>query len=292
MRESLYRLAKAMRNYRHPMGLVLQRLARRPAVYLQDRRTGLAFRCLQGADHLFGDVFHARLYDVPLAPVSPGDLVIDVGANHGFAACYFAHRGAEVIAFEPSPRVFPLLEENVARNHLTSRVRPIRAAVAAADGTTSLRETDCLGGGMSTIEPEFARASGAAYGSAVEVETRSLTGLLRELAPRRVRLLKLDCEGSEFAILATLSPEDRRQIDSIALEYHPPAYPLASLVDLLLGWEGFHLAKVPETDTSNANLQIVRREAIRRWAEGDGSLRLNATGADAAGARPAPGAKA
>lgn len=270
MRAAFYRLAKAFMSYRHPLWLATQRLSGRRLVRFEDEATRLKFACRRGADSMFGDTFHARVYDVPTAPVRHGDLVIDVGANHGFATCLFAHRGANVVAFEPSPEVFRLLVANVEANGLVTAVTATQAAVGVRDGVGQLLETSALGGGMSTLSPAFAATSGVAYPRATEVEVRSIGSVLASLAPRRVRLLKLDCEGSELDLLAVLTPDERARIDSIALEYHANAYPLRDLAELLLGWQGFHVAKVTTLDTPNANLQIVQTAAIRAWADEGG----------------------
>src|SRR5438309_1064711 len=44
----------------------------------------------------------------------PGELYIDVGANVGTYAIWAAELGAEVIALEPAPDTFALLQENIA----------------------------------------------------------------------------------------------------------------------------------------------------------------------------------
>lgn len=266
MRRALFRLAKAWTGYRRPLWLLAQRLLGRRLVVVTDRATGLSFTCLRGADRMLGDVFHTQLYDVPLCPVGAGDLVLDIGANHGFAACWFAARGAEVVAFEPSPTVFALLQRNLAANHFESRVRAVPAAVSSADGVATLHEAAELGGGMSTIEPNFAATSGARYHDGPEVPLHSLSRWLDELAPRRVRLLKLDCEGSEWPILKALSPALRQRIDSIALEMHDNAYPARELLELLLGWPEYHLSKAASPGIANAVLHLVRREVLAHWA--------------------------
>ncbi len=269
MRAALYRLAKGSMSYRRPLWLAAQRFFGRREVTVTDRATDLTFRCLNGADRILGDVFHARLYDVPMVPVRPGDLVLDIGANHGFASCYFAWRGARVIAFEPSPRVFALLERNIAGNGFKSRIAAHRAAVTGRDGSATLLETTAHGGGMSTLEPAFARAAGVAYDAGREVETRSISTLLAAL-PQRVRLLKLDCEGSELAILEALGEADLARLDAVALEYHPTVYPLERLVEVLLGWRGFHLAKLSDPELPSAILHLVRSEAVREWSRAPG----------------------
>jgi FkbM family methyltransferase len=267
VKDSFYRLTKAFRNYRNPFWLALQRGFGATHVEVTERASGLSFRCLRGADRMLGETFHGLVYDVPMAPVGPGDLVIDVGANHGFAACHFARKGARVLAFEPSPEVFPLLVSNIARNGLEGRVQALRAAVTGRDGTTLLHPTPALGGGMSTTNTGFAQRVGVSYGAPIQVEARSICSVLAALGPARVRLLKLDCEGAELEILEALRPADLERIDSLALEYHPEAHPLADVMRVLLSWERFSVYKVPAGDTPNANLHAVQVNVVRAWSE-------------------------
>lgn len=262
-----FRLAKAWNGYRRPLWLGWQRLSGRRHVVVTDRATGLSFRCLAGADRMLGDVFHTQLYDIPLCPVRAGDRVVDVGANHGFSACWFAARGAQVLAFEPSAVVFRLLEENLATNRLGERVSAMRVAVSDHEGVAVLTEAPELGGGMSTIEPSFAATSGAHYGSGQEVPSWSIGRVLEEASPSSVRLLKLDCEGSELPILKALDGGMRRRIDSIALEYHANAYPVEELFDLLLSWPEFHLSQAASPGIANAVLHLVRREVLAERTE-------------------------
>jgi FkbM family methyltransferase len=266
--EALYRLGKAARNYRNPLGLLAQRALGRPTVTVVDRASSLRFRCLRGADRMLGEIVHSRVYDVPTAPVRAGDVVVDVGANHGFAACWFARRGARVLAFEPSPRVFPLLAANVAANGLEDRITAFPEAVAGREGTATLLVTPALGGGMTTLDPGFAERHRLPVEARVSVRTRSLPAVLRELGVDRVRLLKLDCEGSELEILRSLDRATLDRIDSLAIEVHTDVYPLSALVELVLGWGGFHLSKVVTPDVENANLHAVHRRALKEWAEG------------------------
>lgn len=262
----LYRVAKAVHNYRRPFWLAGQRALGRGIVTVTDRATGLRFRCLQGADRMLGEICHSRVYDIETAPLRPGDVVVDVGANHGFAACWFARQGARVLAFEPSPQVYRLLERNVADNGLADRVRTFPEAVSDHDGAAELLVSPALGGGTSTLHPELAAANALPISGRTEVRVRSLPAVIRELGLGRIRLLKLDCEGSELAILRSLDRSLLDQIDALAIEYHPEVYSLAEMVGTVLAWGDFHLSKVVTLDVANANLHAVHRRAIEEWA--------------------------
>jgi FkbM family methyltransferase len=74
-----------------------------------------------------------------------GGDAIDVGANIGYTAALFARAiddGRRVHAFEPEERNFRWLGRAIARNGLTARISPQRAAVGARVGTVSLWHND------------------------------------------------------------------------------------------------------------------------------------------------------
>jgi len=246
--------------------LLAQRALGRSEITVTDRATGLRFRCLRGADRMLGETFHSQVYDIPTVPVRAGDLVIDVGANHGFSACWFARRDARVVAFEPDPTVHGLLVANVAANGLADRIQTFQCAVGGDDGHATLLVSPELGGGMSTLHPELAVSNHLDITARIDVEVRGLPGILRELGSPRVRLLKLDCEGSELAILRSLDRAVLDSLDSLAIEYHPAAYELPDLIDTVLGWDGFHLSKALTLDVSNANLHAASSRAVAAWA--------------------------
>jgi FkbM family methyltransferase len=122
--------------------------------------------------------------------VRGGELVIDVGANIGNHTVFLAGVcNCDVIALEPFQKSFELLIRNIDINKLGKRVTPINVAAGARAGFGDV----CL-------------STTADYGQAVIRETTALAGIrivpLDELVlPRQPRILKIDVEGSESAVL-------------------------------------------------------------------------------------------
>lgn len=229
---TLQRFSRAAVNYADPLGLAWQRWQqkRHPGVLtVTDRSTGISCRCRTGAFQMFGEVYHLHLYDIPWLPIRPGDLVIDIGANHGFYSLYAAQLGATVLAFEPQNDTFELLQANIRRNGLQDQIRAFPCAVGARRGTTTLSVSANLAGGMSTTSPRFRQNSGIAVIEEYEVPVLSLAEVIEEHAPGPIRLIKLDCEGSELEILSALPAAAWQRIDGLACELHPEAYDPAAL---------------------------------------------------------------
>jgi FkbM family methyltransferase len=267
MVEPVYRLLKAMRNYRNPLSVGFQRIRGASTIKVADRRTGLSFLCRPGADQMMPETFHARIYDIPFVPIRPGDVVIDIGANHGFYSCLAATQGAIVHAFEPDPNTYSLLVGNIKRNGLEGKVIPHQCAIAAESGESPMYCTADLGGGKSTIVPAFAVKSGMEVTAQSKVQTMSMADALDHCGVNQVRVCKIDCEGAEHSILSGLDCDIIRRFDAFVLEYHAEAYRLDQFMEMLIGWDGYQLSKVvgQDRDLGNANLSIVSDHAIRQW---------------------------
>ncbi|OFV91550.1 MAG: hypothetical protein A3G76_06975 [Acidobacteria bacterium RIFCSPLOWO2_12_FULL_65_11] len=189
-------------------------LIRRPLVVYR-LRNGLSFearpRTLDTA--VLKDVFAREVYALPGFEIRTGDVVIDIGAHIGLFAGYAA-RAAEnvtVLAFEPCPANFSLLVRNLSRNAL-SNVRAFPSAVSASRGVEALHQSsNPAGHSFHFIE---------AGQPSVSVPTVSLEGIVHQHALRVVNLLKMDCEGAEYEILASSIPEPLGCVRRITMEAH------------------------------------------------------------------------
>ena len=88
--------------------------------------------------NLVDEVFVRRPYSFPARRADP--LIIDCGANIGLATLFFkaAYPAARILAFEPDPTLFRVLERNIQRNGLQG-VTAIPKAVFIRAGHVQLR---------------------------------------------------------------------------------------------------------------------------------------------------------
>lgn len=130
--------------------------------------------------------------------VRPGDTVLDVGANAGYFSCLAASRGATVHAFEPNPVLVQHLELTRRLNDFGDRFFICAAAVSAHDGLGELHlSPDPLNSGLSSLLPlEHLGAAGT-----VRVPTVTLDSYCQAHGVESIRLLKIDVEGAEGAVL-------------------------------------------------------------------------------------------
>lgn len=83
-----------------------------------------------------------------IAEFSPGDVLVDVGANVGMYTIWAAKtRGAKVFAFEPESQNFALLNRNIALNGLGDAVKAYCVALSDQSGYSELHLSSLQVGG-------------------------------------------------------------------------------------------------------------------------------------------------
>ncbi len=123
----------------------------------------------------------------------PPKIIVDVGANIGLSAIYFARRFPEatIIALEPDPANFKMLEKNAERY---PKIIPIHAALWNSDGSIEVYDSGRGSWGMRVKE----HAPGP---DTVRVPSITLNTLLDKHGISTVDLLKVDIEGAECEVL-------------------------------------------------------------------------------------------
>lgn len=253
---TLFRGARFWLNYGNPLHIIFQRFfVKNGMMTVVDRQTGIGCKCNVASYQMFGETWYNKDYDIPHFPIRQDDIVIDIGANQGFFACYAAYQGAKVFAFEPFEESFKTMIENLELNHLSSRVVAKPWAIGGENGFAELVYTDWLGGGMNTIQSEFVKNTKINTLGSTKVPCFTLPQIMEEFNLTKIRLCKLDCEGAELDILKQLDKTHLSRIDAFVLEYHP-AYPLNELLELLLSW-GTHQISFAE-DNEHCPRSILR----------------------------------
>ena len=163
---------------------------------------------------IFQLVVDGNEYNLPQR-FQPDDVVIDIGAHIGGFSYAALERGAgKVYAFEAHPENHAIASKNVERFGGKASCRQ-QAVWRSDQPSQTLYNADLAGnsntGGISLLWNDEGQA----------VETISLDQILSEASDgfqRRIRLLKIDCEGSEYPILFT--SKQLHIVDEICGEYH------------------------------------------------------------------------
>ncbi len=154
-----------------------------------------------------------RYYTPPSHDVGPDDTVVDIGGHIGSFTLYAATRTKEtVLAFEPFPESFSLLQENVRRNRLKNVILE-QKAVFSRTGKMDLHLYDGPHSGSNSL---FHRNTGRK----MRIQTITLDDAFRKHRIAKVDFMKIDCEGAEYDILFSLPKATLRKIRRISMEYH------------------------------------------------------------------------
>jgi FkbM family methyltransferase len=166
---------------------------------------------------VFGDEYRMRGEHF-----EPGDVVIDVGANIGTFSLLCHLLGSRAIfCYEPGARNFQLLERNVGA---LPGVHLFQAAVWRSDGNglqplilsegsnSGAHSVMAAGHVTDFVSQRLLDSSRPGYAAT----SMPLDAILERFG--RVKLLKIDCEGSEFPILLTSQRLDR--VERVVGEIH------------------------------------------------------------------------
>lgn len=144
-----------------------------------------------------------------------GSVVLDIGANIGAFALYASAAGAKrVYAFEPSQEAFDVLCENVRINNLDAIIVPVNKAVSDVDGQRVRFPA------RSSPYNRLGLTAEAALDECLEVGTVTVSTFMRDNGIGHVDLMKMDCEGAEFAVLPSMGRRELAAIDEIRMECH------------------------------------------------------------------------
>jgi FkbM family methyltransferase len=157
------------------------------------------------------------MYGLERIPFEPGDVVIDIGAHVGLVSIYLAKRWPflRIHAFEPHPTNYQNCVDNLRLNDV-SNVHLSRMAVTADRRPVILRSLRSNTGGATAVY-DMPGADSAPAAESLTLDDIFATTLA---LGQRCRLLKIDCEGSEYEILP--SPVLER-VDFLAGEFHDDA---------------------------------------------------------------------
>ncbi|MBM4131991.1 FkbM family methyltransferase, partial [bacterium] len=145
--------------------------------------------------------YEAPVQAVVAAELRAGDVVLDVGANIGFLTVLAARLvgpAGRVVAFEPVPANARLVRRNAALNG-QRQVQVVEAAAGDHDGTATLVLARHAGGAALQGAARPPDACGALSVPIVTLDAW-LAGHGASL-PGPVRLVKIDVEGAEAAVL-------------------------------------------------------------------------------------------
>jgi FkbM family methyltransferase len=141
------------------------------------------------------------------------EFFLDIGANMGFYSLALAMENPKlhVESFEPQPKVFRILEENILLNKLEGRISARNIGLG--------QKTDYL----TMYVPQFTGSGGGSFinhhaseGEAIQLQVPVL--ILNEINLNKIDLMKVDVEGFEFDVIMGSSEVIHRDKPTIVIE--------------------------------------------------------------------------
>lgn len=150
-----------------------------------------------------------------LGVISPGNTVIDIGANVGYytvLAAYAVKNNGAVIAFEPDAENCRLLDANVKYNNFSNvLVRPY--AVSDSNGK-KLFDSHTASKGESALAVKNSSSTRT-------IQSVTLDSEVKRLKLQKVTVIKMDIEGAEILALQGAKETIRKNPVTLFIEYNP-----------------------------------------------------------------------
>ncbi|WP_042437735.1 FkbM family methyltransferase [Streptacidiphilus albus] len=219
--------------------------------------------------YLFG-VWEPHLTHWIQRRIRPGDTFIDVGANIGYdtiLAAGLVGPAGRVVSIEASPTFHRWVEKHIQLNGL-GNVRTVNAAVSDKNQLLTFILASSHNMGANSIVPYDGPAE-----STFKIGALPLPELLTDAEVAKARIIKIDVEGAEGAVVRGLAPVLRLLPPSaeIAIEVTPERMAMLgdSIDDLMetMGSYGFHAYRITNDYTVASYPSAVRQpmSTVTRW---------------------------
>ena len=144
--------------------------------------------------------------------------IIDIGAMIG-SFTLWAHEkwpNAMIYSYEPDPKSFEFLKKNISLCSNPKKINIFNFAIWDKNSEVNFKQFDKTPScnSMFIFEPPY----GLGSSNTIKIKTQSISKIIEK--HNKVDFLKIDCEGSEYDILYSLTKTELQKIRYIALEYH------------------------------------------------------------------------
>ncbi len=199
---------------------------------------------------LFG-VHEPIATDLYLQLLSPGDHVLDIGANLGYYLLLASDRVAgtgRLLGFEPAQGVYEVLERNVKRTNYDN-IQVFPHAVGNKSGSLRFYESEIPNWG-SLFPDESLRQT-----RTTTVEAKTIDEIVRSAPGFHPNALRMDIEGAELMVL-----EGAREV---LKEYRPHLF--IEFHNVAVGWDAVRSAIVGLRDLGYASGTLIERTWDQPW---------------------------
>jgi FkbM family methyltransferase len=170
---------------------------------------------------LIPEEYEPQVFSLLKQTITPGAVVLDVGANVGVLAMIMARwcgPKGHIHAFEPNPNPKQVLIEHLRLNGLSNRVTVCPLALSDVDGTTTFYATGISG------KSALSNANIGLDAEEFQVPVTTIDAYCHSLNIRP-SLIKIDVEGFEFSVLNGARNTLKEVRPSVLIELHPMNWP-------------------------------------------------------------------
>jgi FkbM family methyltransferase len=160
------------------------------------------------------DVYKNQLGDLSLYKCIDYKNVIDIGANIGMTTLYFAEEASHVFSFEPDPKTFNYLLDNLEKNKIDN-VSAFNVGIGKSKSKSIIvrppdnPSSNFVKSGLVNLHSEYLEE---------HITLISLDRFVRNQSLRDIDLIKIDVEGLELAVLAGGGRTLRKNRPTVILE--------------------------------------------------------------------------
>ena len=137
-------------------------------------------------------------------------VVVDIGANVGDTAIYFALKDAkQVYAFEPYPYSYNLAKKNIGLNKLNDKITILN------EGCGGINKWIIIDGSFKNNAGSELRS----FKNGVRIRVTTLSNIVTRYKIQN-SILKIDCEGCEYGLVLNSPINALNKFNQIMIEYH------------------------------------------------------------------------
>ena len=163
----------------------------------------------------------ASEYNFEELDFKPGDVVIDIGANVGMVSIYLAkvYPFLKIYSFEPIKLNYSNFVQNIQKNEIPDGTIIHERKAVTGDGRSVSLMFNPLNSGGSAVT-DFNQKGYIMKAEDQNIESITLNEIFEKYDIKKVKLLKIDCEGAEYEILRNCSTQNLKKIEHLRGEFH------------------------------------------------------------------------
>ena len=197
------------------------------------------------------EIFSENCYYLELEKEDP--VIVDAGAHIGMATLYYKMLFPEsrIIAFEPVPYNFNILEKNIHENQLEN-VELFQAVVAPKSGTLRIQEPIGEGAWRSGAGIIPKGWKGIQDNQEIKVEAIGIQEILHD----KIDIFKMDIEGMEYEVIRNAGPL-LRNVKNWVIEVHPRKDHRIEEIQKILLQNGFKIEVNKDQSSLGEGLTVI-----------------------------------